>query len=235
MDTSTDLDGPALDAAVRAADPDRWLASRFIADAGLRADVIAIYAFDHELRRVREVATEPLMAEIRLTWWREALDEILDGKAARGHPTLVALAGAIGRHGLDAAALRSMVEARLTALDGVDVDDATVLDRHIDWTAGAVMALALTVLGHPGAAPFRHLAEAWWIAEQVRGGARAPALVARGRAALAKGRAAVRGLPPQAFAAVAYVALAGPYLARRSPGPLEARLRVLGAVISGRV
>jgi phytoene synthase len=224
-----------LDAAIRAADPDRWLASRFIADTALRADVIAIYAFDHELRRVREVATEPLMAEIRLTWWREALDELLAGKAARGHPTLVALAGAIGRHELDAEALRAMIEARLTALDGVDVDDWTVMERHIDGTSGAVMALALAVLGQTDAAPLRPLAQAWWFAEQVRGGTGAPALVARGRAALVKGRAAARGLAPDAFPAVAYAALAGPYLAGRSPGPLEARVRVLGAVLSGRV
>jgi len=37
-----------LDALVRRVDPDRWLASRFIADAARRADVMALYAFDQD-------------------------------------------------------------------------------------------------------------------------------------------------------------------------------------------
>jgi len=36
-----------IDALVRRVDPDRWLASRFIADAQARADVIALYAFNY--------------------------------------------------------------------------------------------------------------------------------------------------------------------------------------------
>ena len=34
-----------LDAQVRAADIDRWLSSRFVADEAARADLIALYAF----------------------------------------------------------------------------------------------------------------------------------------------------------------------------------------------
>ena len=104
-----------LDAAVRAADPDRWLASRFIADPGLRADVIALYAFDAELRRIPQIVSEPLMAEIRLTWWREGIEAIGSGRSAPGHPVLVALAGVVARRGLPTARLEAMAEARLAA------------------------------------------------------------------------------------------------------------------------
>ena len=78
-------DGPAddLDALIRRVDPDRWLSSRFIGDREKRADVIALYAFDYELRRAAEATTSPLMAEIRLTWWSEALDEIYAGGPVR--------------------------------------------------------------------------------------------------------------------------------------------------------
>ena len=37
--------------------------------------VVAIYAFDHELARAPKVASNALLGEIRLTWWREVLDE----------------------------------------------------------------------------------------------------------------------------------------------------------------
>ena len=66
----SDEDGD-LDALVRRVDPDRWLASRYIADVDARADVIALYALNYELSRAAEVASQPLIGEMRLAWWRE--------------------------------------------------------------------------------------------------------------------------------------------------------------------
>nr|QQZ51740.1 squalene/phytoene synthase family protein [Phenylobacterium glaciei] len=75
-----------LDALVGRVDPDRWLSSRFISDAQARADVIALYAFDHELARAPRVASNPLMGEIRLTWWNEVLDEVFEGARCASIP-----------------------------------------------------------------------------------------------------------------------------------------------------
>src|SRR3990167_10771596 len=94
-DLSEDLDG-----LVRRVDPDRWLSSRFIADGAARADVIALYAYDYELARAPKVASNALMGEIRLTWWREALDEVFESRPVRHHPTAQALAAAAAAHGL---------------------------------------------------------------------------------------------------------------------------------------
>ena len=41
-----------IDAIVRRTDPDRWLASRFVADPAARADLLALYAYSQELARV---------------------------------------------------------------------------------------------------------------------------------------------------------------------------------------
>src|SRR6516165_2835983 len=90
-----------LDALVQRVDPDRWLSSRFVADPVERADVVAIYAYDHELARAPRVASNSLLGEIRLTWWREALDEIFEGRPVRRHPTAQALAAAVGRRRLE--------------------------------------------------------------------------------------------------------------------------------------
>jgi len=106
-----------LDDLIRRVDPDRWLSSRFIGDPAKRADVIAVYAYDHELARAPKVASNPLLGEIRLTWWREALDEIYEGRHVRRHPTAQALAEAVKRHGLPRAPLEAMIDARYRELD----------------------------------------------------------------------------------------------------------------------
>jgi phytoene synthase len=108
-------DGPAedLDALIRRVHPDRWLSSRFIADPEKRADVIALYAFDYELRRAVEGTSNAIMAEIRLTWWSEALEEIYHGRQARRHPAAEALERVVRRSAPPREVLEAIVEARM--------------------------------------------------------------------------------------------------------------------------
>jgi phytoene synthase len=42
--------------------------------------MIALILFTHEVARARQAVSEPMLAAIRLQWWREALDEIFSGK-----------------------------------------------------------------------------------------------------------------------------------------------------------
>ena len=89
MDEASSSD---LDAMMRRVDPDRWLSSRFVGQPDARADIVALYAFDHELARAPRIASNALLGEMRLTWWREALDEIFEGRPVRHHPAAQALA-----------------------------------------------------------------------------------------------------------------------------------------------
>jgi phytoene synthase len=234
-----------LDAIVRRADPDRWLASRFIGDAQARADVVALYAFNHELARVAETAREPLMGEIRLTWWLEAVDEIFTGQAPRRHPVVEALALAVGRRNLARAPLEAMVEARFTDFDPEALADEAALDGYIDATAGALMALAVAATAGVEALSVRPAARAWGLAGLLRlrgaGIERLPAQwtaqAVRERVAVALGqaRAAANALPVAGFPCVAYATLAGAYAKGRNPSDLEKRLRLTGAVLTGRL
>jgi phytoene synthase len=134
-----------LDGLIRRVDPDRWLSSRFIANADARADVIALYAFDHELARAPKVASNALLGEMRLTWWREGLEEIFEGRAVRLHPAAQALAGAVERRGLERALLETMIDARYRELDPAPMDEGEVLDWARD-TGGLSAQLAAQVL-----------------------------------------------------------------------------------------
>ena len=234
-----------LDAVVRHADPDRWLASRFIGDADARADVIALYAFNHELARIAETVREPLMGEIRLTWWREALDEIFAGAATRRHPVVDALDLAVRRRNLARAPLEAMVEARFSDLEPGVLNGDAALEAYIDATAGALMALAIAAVAGVEAHGVRAAARAWGLAGLWRlrqaGVERLPArwdqaaVRSAVREALREARVGAASLPVSAFPCVSYAALAARYAAGRAPSDLEKRLRLTAAVLTGRI
>jgi phytoene synthase len=210
-----------LETTVRDHAPDRWLSSRFVADEAARADLIALYALDHELTRIPQVVKDPLMGEIRMTWWREALEEIAERRAVRPHPVLQAIAASK----LPPVALAALAEARLGDLDAPKTGEALL--AHVDATEGLVMALAARRLSDQATA------------DQVAQAARATALAALNPAAACAALAAaardLKALPVAAFPAVAHATLAPRYAAKKNPGPLEKQARVLFAVLRGRI
>ena len=204
-----------LDAQVRAADPDRWLSSRFVADADLRADLIALYAFEAELMVIPSKVTQPLLAEMRFTWWADQMDGVFASEPRKGHPVLEALAAAAVRHGLDRAPLDALIEAHI----------GRVHEKPHDLDAFYVgpMQSAARILAGPG-----HQAA-------VAPAGRMRALAQTGRADEARvlrseANAALKALPSAAFPAVAHAAL----IDHAAPEPLK-RLRLTWAVLRGRV
>jgi phytoene synthase len=217
-----------LDALVRRVDPDRWISSRFIADPARRADVVALYAFDHELARAPRVSSNPLIGEIRLTWWREALDEIFDGRPVRRHPTAEALATAVRRHSLAREPLERLIDARYRELDPVPMDEAEALVWARE-TGGQAAEIVATILD-PGAdaAPARAAGSAWALGRRAD---EQPALRPAFERALGLARRTARALSAAAFPAVAHATLAG----RPRGSELARRLRVTWAVARGRL
>ena len=138
-------------ALVREADRDRFLATLF-APADRRDALFALYAFNAEIARVREVAREPLPGEIRLQWWRDVLNGERDGEAA-AHPVAAALLDALGRHGFVAAPLLELIEAR--TFDLYDEPMASVADLELYGirTQSPVFAMASGILGAGKALP----------------------------------------------------------------------------------
>ena len=229
-----------LDALVRRTDPDRWLAGRFVADRTARADLMALYAFNHELARAAEVASQPLVAEMRLAWWREALEEMFEGRPVRKHPAAQALARAVASRGLEREPLEALVDARLRDLEGWPLKAEETLD-YLDATAGRLMGVAARLLA-PEADPavVRHAARAWGLAGLWRAG-RLPSAWpdedVRQRVAEAVGRSGpeLRDLPVVAFPAVAYAALAKGYVGGRGPSEVGRRLQIIWAVARGKI
>lgn len=219
-----------LDTLVRRVDPDRWLSSRFVADPLARADLITLYAYDHELARAPRVASEPLLGEIRLTWWREVLDETFEGRPVRRHPTADALAVMVRRRGLPREPLEAMIDGRYRELESAPMSR----DEAVDWagaTAGQAAAAAGALLDpSQDAAVMRAAGQAWALALMEREGG-GPHLTEAVAMALRDARSA--RLSPAAFPAVAHAAFAPAYAARRDLSDLGKRLRLTWAVARG--
>jgi phytoene synthase len=217
-----------LDALIRRVDPDRWLSSRFIGQAAARADVIALYAFDYELARAPRVASNALLGEMRLTWWREALEEIFEGRAVRQHPAAQALAAAVGRRGLKREFLETMIDARYRELDPTPMSEGEVLDWARD-TGGLAAQLAAQVLD-PATEAKMALAggSAWSLGKRL---ADNPDLRPTFLKVIHAARSASRNLSVAAFPAVAHAALAG----RPAQNDFARRLRLTIAVARGRI
>jgi phytoene synthase len=231
-----------LDDLVRRMDNDRWLASRFVSDIPARTDVVALIAFNYELARVAGGVTSALMGEIRLTWWREAMEELAAGKTPRKHPAVEALAAS----GVDPAALAAMAEARLADLEEEPFADEAAVLAYVDATAGALAVLTARRLDPAAdARAVRAAARAYGLAGlwrlKLAGRSRLPldwtaADVETRVAAQRKAAAAeLKGLPIAAFPAVAPAALAARQAKGREMGELEKKARLTWAVATGRI
>ncbi|MGK2284562.1 phytoene/squalene synthase family protein [Pedomonas sp. V897] len=128
-------------ALVREQDHDRYLTVLYAPEA-VRPALFALYAFNVELARVREQVSQPMLGDIRLTWWREGVEAAYAG-TPRSHPVLEALAAHVATAGVPQALLESCIEARLTDVYGEQPSSVTELCAYADLSGGALAEAAL--------------------------------------------------------------------------------------------
>ncbi|MGJ3262356.1 MAG: phytoene/squalene synthase family protein [Salinarimonas sp.] len=137
-------------------DRDRWLATLF-APLAARPALFALYAFAAEVARVPARVHEPLPGEIRLQWWRDAL-EGTRAEEARANPVFAALEETVERLRLPRAPLVALVEARIHDLYEDPIATVNDLEGYAGETSSVLIRLASLVLaggadpGHTDAA-----------------------------------------------------------------------------------
>src|SRR5450755_2011257 len=105
----TDTDGPKFCAElVRSHDFARYASTLFVPSAQRRA-LLAVYAFNVEIFRVREQVSQPLPGEIRLQWWTDMLDGAGHG-GVEGNPVAAELKLAIQDCGLPVERLSRLID-----------------------------------------------------------------------------------------------------------------------------
>jgi phytoene synthase len=129
---------------VRTADKDRFLASLF-APAQRRGALFALYAFNVEVARVAEVVRDPMAGEIRLQWWRDALERPAAGEAA-ANPVASALLASVVRYRLPIKPLMDLVEARAFDLYRDPMPTMAALEAYAHRTSSPLIDMAARIL-----------------------------------------------------------------------------------------
>ncbi len=132
---------------VRLHDRDRYL-STFFAPDDRRAHLLALYAFNAEVMRVRDAVSDPNIGMIRLQWWRDTLES----GAGAGHPVAEALSATIRDGGLPKQILLDLVTAREFDLFQDRMPGRTELEAYLGETHSRLIMLAAMILD-PAAAP----------------------------------------------------------------------------------
>lgn len=233
MPPSSDL--PLL-SRLRHADPDRFFCTLF-APPGKREALALLYLFNHELARAREVTSAPVLALIRLQWWRE----VVMGER-KTHEIATPLRDALEAGLFEAADLAALIAVRETEADQ-EVADFPAFLAYARGTGGFLARIAGKVLG-ADSPEVEDLGTAYAIAGILRA---APYLARQNRSLLPAGgtstevlaahaRKLLRAKPPRIALSAALPAV----FARRDLAAVHERnvwdkLAVLRAALTGRV
>ncbi|WP_300055532.1 squalene/phytoene synthase family protein [uncultured Roseobacter sp.] len=192
-----DADLNACAALVQQGDADRFAAT-MASPVAARRILFPLYAFNVEVSRAPWVTKEPMIAEMRLQWWRDALEEISEGRTPRRHEVVTPLSDVLTPD--QARALDGLVDARRWDIGSDPFEDEAEMWRYLDATTGTLLWTAAQALG---AAPAEEVA----LRKTTRAVALAnwmcalPELEARGKRPMYDGR-------PETLAQLARAALA---------------------------
>lgn len=142
---------------VRSGDFERYAATLFV-KPDLRRPLLALYAFNLEIARIREHISQPLAGEIRLQWWSDLLAGTAHGEAA-GNPVAAELLHAIEQHALPREPFERMIEAHRFDLYDDPMQTMSALEDYLRDTASGLFGLAARVLDadeQPGDALLHH-------------------------------------------------------------------------------
>ena len=204
----------ACAALVQRGDPDRF-AAVLAAPVAARARLLPLYALNLEVARAPWVSTEPMIAEMRLQWWRDVVAE----PTPRAHEVAAPLHALILEAGLPPDVLDRMIEARRWDIYRDPFEDQAAMDAYLEDTGAGLMWLSACALGaQPQAeAAVRSYGWAAALAQYLRA---IPELAARGRVPLVDGR-------PQAVTQLALRGLIRLNAARKATVPRALRPALL--------
>ncbi|MBJ6131736.1 phytoene/squalene synthase family protein [Ochrobactrum sp. Q0168] len=154
-------------ALLREADRDRYL-SVLYAPEEKRGCLAALYAFNAEVARIRDLVHEPLPGEVRLQWWRDLINGEARG-SAEAHPVAAALVETINKYELPRTAFDNYCEARIFDLYDDPMPSRNDLEGYCGETASAIIQLAGFILDRDAAQAHSETAGHAGVAQAITG------------------------------------------------------------------
>jgi phytoene synthase len=164
VDTNTPQDIAYCRAQVETYDRDRYTLT-LAAQAGHRPALWALYAFNHEIAKTREVTRDVHAGHIRLAWWRDRIGSFYASAPMPAHDVARALGDAIHTYNLTCASFDALLDGRMYDLGGDIPASLEGLVAYADATNTPLLDLTAQVLGVP--VP-EHLGIAWGLTGIIR-------------------------------------------------------------------
>ena len=130
---------------VRSHDFPRYASTLFVPSEQRRA-LLAIYAFNAEISRVREQVSQPLPGEMRLQWWTDMLAGTGHG-GVEGNPVAAELMLAIRSRRLPVERLSRLIDEHQFDLYNDPMPTMAALESYINDTACALFSLGAGICG----------------------------------------------------------------------------------------
>jgi phytoene synthase len=130
---------------VRAHDFERYASTLFVS-ADKRRALLALYAFNVEISRVREQVSQPLPGEIRLQWWTDMLAGAGHG-GVEGNPVAAELLRVIQTYGLPAERLSRLIDEHQFDLYNDPMPSMAALEAYVHDTSSTLFALGARIMG----------------------------------------------------------------------------------------
>jgi len=140
---------------VRSHDFSRYASAVFVPAVERRA-LLALYAFNVEIFRIRDQVTQPMPGEIRMQWWTDLLAGAAQG-GIEGNPVAAELLAVIRAYNLPVEPLSRLIDEHQFDLYNDPMPTLAALEGYAHETSSALFALAARVLGPPSA-EIEHLA-----------------------------------------------------------------------------
>jgi phytoene synthase len=145
-DAATDADAAGFCAElVRGHDFTRYASTLFV-PAEQRRALLAVYAFNIEISRVRTQVSQALPGEMRFQWWTDMLAGAGHG-GIEGNPVASELLRAIGHAGLPVEPLSRLIEEHQFDLYNDPMPTMTALEGYTNDTSAALFSLAARITG----------------------------------------------------------------------------------------
>jgi phytoene synthase len=146
-------------------DADRRLALTYV-PARHRPAIRALWSLDATLGTVLAGGREPLISQIKLAWWRDAL-EALDRSPPPAEPVLQSVAEYVIPSGVPGTEL-SQMEGGWTVLLGQDSLTLDDLNRYAATRGGLLFRYSGTILGRTPSEEMERAGEGWALADLAR-------------------------------------------------------------------